>query len=296
MDLNTLELFREVVLAGSFSKAASRLSMPKSRVSRHMARLEKELGLPLIYRTTRQFRLTQSGTELFQRTSPLLAELRSNLESVSSGAEEVAGVIKVTVPEDIGSELMAGICHDFQRLHPRVELAIHASNQLVDLVKDSIDVALRIGPARDSSMIRRKVGQIGLMLVASPDLLARQGTPTRLEQAAALPFLAFSAVGQRRPILRMTNGRERRAIRFESRFWCNNFFVLRSMACAGAGLAPVPAFLARDLIARGQLVPVMKDWVVETNPVQILIPSQKDVPLRIRAFVDFLAERLAPVL
>jgi DNA-binding transcriptional LysR family regulator len=296
MDLNQLELFHEVVKSGSFSKAASRLGMPKSRVSRHMARLEHDLGVALIYRTTRQFRLTQAGTDLFQRTSPLLAELKSNFESVSQGAEEVAGLIKVTVPEDIGSELMAAICHDFLLLHPRVELGIHASNQLVDLVKESIDVALRIGPTRDSSMIRRKLGNVGLILVAAPDFLARNGTPTRLEQLEALPFLSFSPHGQRRTTLKLTNGRDRKSVQLESRFWCNNFFVLRSLASEGSGFTAIPAFLARDMFAKGSLVPVMKDWTVESNPVQILIPSQKDVPFRIRAFVDFLAERLAPVL
>ncbi|MGZ6265206.1 MAG: LysR family transcriptional regulator, partial [Bdellovibrionota bacterium] len=207
LDLNRIELFREVVLAGSFSKAAARLSMPKSRVSRHIAALEHDLGIALIYRTTRQFRLTQAGTDLFQRTAPLLKELQSTLEQVSSGAEEIAGLIKVTVPEDIGSELIGRICHDFLSLYPRVEIGVQASNQIVDLVKDSIDVAVRIGPARDSSMIRRKIGNVGLILVASPEFLSRNGTPLRLEQIEKLPFLSFGSIGQSRQTLKMTNGR-----------------------------------------------------------------------------------------
>jgi DNA-binding transcriptional LysR family regulator len=296
VDLNRIELFREVVLAGSFSRAAARLRMPKSRVSRHIAQLEHDLGIALIYRTTRQFRLTQAGGDLFQRTAPLLKALQSTLEEVSSGAEEIAGLIKVTVPEDIGSELFGRICHDFLTLYPRVEIGVLASNQIVDLVKDSIDVAVRIGPARDSSMIRRKIGSVGLILCASPDFLARHGTPLRLEQLEKLPFLSFGAIGQGRQALKMTNGRENRSIRVNARFSCNNFFVLRSMACEGSGITAMPAFLARELFASGKLVPVLKEWSVETSPVQILIPSQKDVPHKIRAFVDFLAERLAPSL
>lgn len=296
LNLNRLQLFREVVLAGSFSKAAARLRMPKSRVSRHIAQLEHDLGVQLIYRTTRQFRLTQAGTDLFQKTAPLLGELREAVNQISEGSEEVAGLLKVTVPEDIGCELMASICADFLRLYPKVEIGLHASNAIVDLVKDSIDIAVRIGPARDSTMVRRKIGQVGLILVASPAFLERHGHVTRLEQLEGLPHLGFSAPGQRKHVVRMTNGRETRALKLDAPFSCNNFFVLRRMALEGVGFTRMPAFLAAEGLASGTLVHLLKEWTVETNPVLILTPPQKEVPLRIRAFVDFLVKRLSPVL
>ncbi|KAJ8133956.1 hypothetical protein OY671_012830, partial [Metschnikowia pulcherrima] len=118
-DLNRIELFREVVSAGSFSRAATRSRMPKSRVSRHIASSESALGVPLIYRTTRQFRLTQAGTELFQKTAPLLSELNTTLEASRTGAEEVAGLIRVTVQEDIGVELSGPLCREFLALYPK---------------------------------------------------------------------------------------------------------------------------------------------------------------------------------
>ncbi len=296
IDLNRIQLFREVVLAGSFSRAAAKLRMPKSRVSRHIASLEHALGVQLIYRTTRQFRLTQTGTDLFQKTAPLLSELENTVDQVSTGSEEIAGLIKVTVPEDVGCELMGQISHDFMTLYPKIEIGLHASNQIVDLVKDAIDVALRIGPARDSSMIRKKIGNVGMIFVASPEFVERHGAITRVEQLEALPHLAFSSPGQRKHTVRVSNGREVRSLRLEAAFSCNNFFVLRTMAMRGSGFARMPAFLAREAIAAGSLVPVAKEWTVETNPVQILIPQQKEVPLRIRAFVDFLAKGLAPAL
>lgn len=296
LDLNRVQLFREVVVAGSFSKAAARLRMPKSRVSRQIAALEHDLGVQLIYRTTRQFRLTQTGNDLFQKTAPLLEDLRSSLEQVSSLSEEVAGLIKVTVPEDVGAELMAGICHDFMTLYPKVEIGLHAANQVVDLVKEGIDVAVRIGPSRDSSLVGRRIGNVGLILVASPDFVARNGPISRLEDLERVPHLAFSQPGVRRHTLRVTNGKEIRSLKLEAAFSCNNFFTLRGMALEGMGFARVPAFIAKEAIERGELTHLFREWTVEKNPVMLLYPQQKEVPARIRAFVAFLAERLQPAL
>jgi LysR family transcriptional regulator for bpeEF and oprC len=293
-DLNRIELFREVVLAGSFSRAATRLRMPKSRVSRHIASLESALGVPLIYRTTRQFRLTQAGTELFQKTAPLLSELNTTLEALRTGAEEVAGLIRVTVPEDIGVELLGPLCREFLALYPKVELAVHASNQLVDLVREQIDVAVRIGPARDSTMTRKLIGHVRLIFVAAPELLSRFGPATTLAQLEKLPFLSFSPLGQNRITLDVSNTKEKRKLRLRASFGSNNFFVLRSMARAGTGFAPLPAFLARDDLRQGTLVQLAGEWQLESSPVQILLPKQRATPPKIRAFVEFLAERLAP--
>jgi LysR family transcriptional regulator for bpeEF and oprC len=296
LDLNRVQLFREVVLAGSFSKAAARMRMPKSRVSRTIAALEHELGVQLIYRTTRQFRLTQTGNELFQKTAPLIEELRSSLIQVSSQSEEISGMIKISVSEDVGSELMAKICADFMKTYPKVEIGLHAANQLVNLVKDSIDIAVRMGPSRDSSMMQRKIGSVGLILVASPGFLERSGGVTRLEQLEALPHLAFSPPGIRRHTLRLSNGKETRSLRMEAAFSCNNFFTLRGMALEGMGVARIPAFLAKEQIELGSLVHLFKDWTLEKNPVLLLTPQQKEQPARIRAFLDFLAARIPPLL
>lgn len=296
-NLNQIELFREVVLAGSFSKAAARLRMPKSRVSRHIAQLERDLKVQLIYRTTRQFHLTQTGIDLFQRTSPLLNELKNTLEQITQGAEEIAGILKITVPEDIGSEWIGKICHEFMMIYPRIEIGVFATNQVVDLVKESVDVALRIGPVRDSTMIRRKVGQVGLVLLASPQFLERHANPTRLSQLEALPFISFSPASHgKRTTLRMHNGTDTQTLKFSSKFTSNNFFVLRSMAMEGMAIAPLPIYLAREAIANGKLVHLVKDWHVESSPVQILVPQQKEIPAKVRVFVDFLAQRLTTVL
>lgn len=292
VDLNRLKIFKEVVLAGSFSKAAAKLHQPKSRVSRQMQALETELGVQLVYRTTRQFQLTPAGLELFQRTQPLLAELQGTLELVATAAEEVSGPLRVTVPEDIGVELMGDICHEFLLTYPKVAMEVQVTNQVVDLVRDSFDVGLRFGKMRDSTLLHRKLGAIHLLFVISPDLAQRHGV-TKLADLEKLPYLAFGALTPRRRVERVTNSRETRALNLETAFASSNFFVLRDMAIRGAGLTMLPPFVARAAIDAGKLIPVFKEWQTEGAALQVVMPHQKEVPMRITRFIEFLARKLA---
>ncbi len=293
LDLNRLQIFKEVVLAGSFSKAAERLSQPKSRISRNISALERELGVQLIYRTTRQFQLTQAGTELYRRALPHLNELNEVVGQVSQSSDEIAGPLKVTVPEDIGVELMGKICRDFLLLNPKVRIDLVVANQVMDLVKESVDVAVRIAALKDSSMIQRKVGNLAISFVMSPAFANRHGNLRKLEDLASLPFLAFAALSSPKKPLRLSNGKDTRTLRLEPVFNCNNFFVLKEMAIQGSGFTLMPHFLVRDAISQGQLIPVFKDWSIEGSPVRILIPQQREVPLRVRRFVDFLVQELS---
>lgn len=295
-DLNRLHVFREVALAGSFSKAAVILKQPKSRVSRNISQLERDLGVQLIYRTTRQFQLTPSGKDLLQKTAPLLSELQNTLEQITTEADEISGPVTVTVPEDIGTELMGKICHDFLTLYPKVQLNLVQTNQFLDLVKETVDVAIRIGAGRSSTMIQRRVGTVDMVLVMSPALLSHQAPLHQLTDLERFPFLAFTPLIRQRPHLKLSKGRESQTLKFKAHFSSNNFFPLRQMAVLGGGVALLPAFLVRDQINSGQLVQVFKEWSVEGSPINILIPHQKEPPLRLRRLMDFLSLRLAAYL
>lgn len=294
LDLNRLQVFREVVLAGSFSKAAAQLRQPKSRISRHIAALEKQLGTQLIYRTTRHFRLTKVGEELFQKASPLLSELTSTLDTVSSDAVEISGSLKVTVPEDIGVELMGQLCHEFLELYPKVQIHLHTSNQYVNLVEQSVDVAIRVGKAKDSSMIQKKLGHLGLVFVASPEFKKRRGLKT-LEDLESLPFLAFAESDSDTVRVTLSSQQKTRTLKLHPAFVANNFFTLRDMAIRGSGFARIPILLAREPIRSGFLVELFSEWQMESHLLQILIPQQKEIPLRIRKFMDFMTLKLSQI-
>jgi DNA-binding transcriptional LysR family regulator len=293
VDLNKLRIFREVALAGSFSQAALNLKWPKSRISRVISSLEKDLGTQLIYRTTRQFHLTEAGNELFQRISPLMVELKNSLEFVSSESEEMSQLIKITAPEDLATELLGKICHDFIEKHPRVEIGLDANNAIIDIVKESVDISIRVGRVKDSTMIQKKIGKIERVLVISPKLF-RVYQPKRLEDLPNIPFLAFESSDLKTHKIKMTNGKESKTIKVNPRFGSNNFFVLRSMTLQDTGISLLPVFLVKNLLKEGKLVQVCPSWKAEGLPIQILLPQQKEIPKKIRTLVNYLTEQLGP--
>lgn len=291
-DLNALQIFHEVVRSGSFSKAALILKQPKSRVSRHIARLEKVLGVQLIYRTTRQFQLTQAGQDLYQKSSPLLNELNQTWDQLSQSSDEMSGAIRITVPEDIGSEFMGKLCKEFTDEYPKIHIGVWSSNLFIDLVKESIDIAIRIGRVKDSTMIQKKIGSVELIFVASPVFASRYGGLQNIDDIERVPFLAFTPADLKKAMMKVTNGKEKRTLKLKPHFASNNFLTLRQAALEDGGVTLLSMFLARDYLASGELVQVFKDWATESAPVQFLIPHQKEPPARVKKFVEFASVRL----
>lgn len=293
IDLNRLLVFKVVVLTGSFSKAGQQMRMPKSRVSRQIASLEKELGVPLIYRTTRSFQLTTEGKDLFQRALPLLTDLESVLQNVGDTNADLQGTIRFTVPEDVGVELMGALCHEFQLAHPRVVIDLIVENRTVDLVKEGVDLALRMGKAKDSSLTVKKIGEVGLGVYAGPVLFQRFVKPQKLEDLTQLPYLSF--FGAEAHTLRLKSVKSQQVLKVKPCFNCNNFFVLKKMAMQGNGFALIPSYLVKESVARGELIALFKEWRAEEVPALLLYPPQKNMPLRLRAFIDFMGRRLQEV-
>lgn len=170
LDLNQIRTFVKLVQSGSFTKAAEVLRQPKSRVSRRLAALEKDLGVQLIYRTTRQFQLTETGRTYYERAQGLIDGLESLSLEVNEATTEVSGVIRVTASDDMGLKYLPIILDEFSKLYPRIRFEIVLSQAYVDLVKESVDVALRIGALKDSSLRVRKVGFLKNILVCDAGL------------------------------------------------------------------------------------------------------------------------------
>lgn len=289
LDLNRLRIFREIVLTGSFTRAAANLKQPKSRVSRQLAALEKELGTTLLLRTTRQFRLTPAGEALNQRAVPLLGQLAQALEDLKAGEGDLAGPVRVSVPEDLGVELFGRIAERFLRKYPQVQLELHVSNQVVDLVRDNFDFAVRAGKLKDSSLRAVKLGQVDFIPVMSPALKATVGELRRPEDLAGLPFLSFEGLGNSP---RFTGPKGSRAVKLNPVFSCNNFFVLRSLAIAGQGFTMLAPFLAKEAMARGALVAALRDCTMEGAPLQAVYSRQGELKPRVRKFLGHVKQEL----
>jgi len=296
VNLNRLILFKSVATLGSFTKAAQSLQQPKSRISRNIAALEKELGVALIYRTTRQFQLTTAGKELYQKVGPHLAALEGVIQNVDHQEKSVSGQIRMTVPNDVGIELMANYCFEFQQRYPLCQIDLLVDNKNVDLVGESVDLALRFGSLRDSTLKLKKLGTVQLRLFAGANWLRLTGPLTKINDLENLNYISFRRFENKKRTIRLTHPKGDIHLKVSSIFSSDNFFVNKKMMLLGGGFGFLPTFIAQKEVLSGELVSLFKEWATEKVAVSILMPQQKSTPLRIKVFLDFLELKLKEVL
>ena len=278
-----MAIFVRVVQAGSFSRAAKLLDMPNSTVSAKVAALEKRLGVTLLQRTTRSLHLTDAGEAYFQRSVRALEELQAAENELERERGEPNGVLRITAPVDVGREIAPVLVHKFCAAHPRIEVELTITNRLVDLVGEAIDLAIRGGGLRDSGLIakRYELGHFGLW--ASPEYLARHGTPRQTKDLISHQLLRFAQWGDRP--LRLSNGKEKVQVAMEGRLRADDFETLRGLAALGEGIGFLPSFLCAGEEMQEKLVRVLPSWRGERVSLSLLYPAQKFVPAKVRAFI-----------
>jgi DNA-binding transcriptional LysR family regulator len=247
-------------------------------VSRHIANLERDLGVELIRRTTRQTSLTQAGQDFFQRTAGLLKELEEQVNIISDYQDEVSGLIRVTAPEDMAQTILKDAIHDFEAEFPKVQFEIIVSNEYLDLTKENIDFAFRAGRMADSNLKQRKLIDTQFILVASKGYLNTYGRPSRSEDLAKHKLLAFSSIG-----FEHFSSQE---LGLKPYFKCDSFPVLRSMALSNQGIAIVPEFFCRPKLESGELEKILPECALKSAPLHLVFPASKNLPLRNRLFID----------
>jgi LysR family transcriptional regulator for bpeEF and oprC len=290
IDLNQILIFVKVVDTGSFTKAAELLKQPKSRISRRLASLERSLGTQLIYRTTRQMQLTETGKDYYRRCAPLIQDLENANAAMSTQSEEISGVLRLTAPEDYGKFILAPLVDEFLRIYPKIQIEMILSGAYLDLVQESIDVAIRIGNLKDASMKSKRVTSLTSILVATPGFLEKNipiTKPEHLEQVSCLSF----RMGPKNQ-WRLFKDKQDLKIKVKGPISANSPEFLYNCALLGRGVAMVPEFLCADAIQSGKLVQILKGWTSDSVPVQLLSPAQKDIPPRTKAFMDFVSSRI----
>jgi len=291
IDMNRLLQFVKVVDAGNISRAARGLGVPKSIVSRNLALLEKEVGQQLVYRTTRQFRLTATGRLLYEGAKSGFSEIQNSLTGIMSSEDEISGSIRITAPDDIGVYVLTGVLSDFKKLYPKVSFEIIYTNDVLDLVAEGIDVAIRPGRLKDSTLRQRKAGYIEMILVAAPALLELFDSLQTPESLTGIPTVGFGT-NLRTQQWRLLTGKEKLTVKIKPAITANNFLVVCDLVVRGHGVGFVPRFLADPHLKSGKLIHVLKSWRGEGAPVQIVLPGQKEIPRRIKIFSDFCAKKL----
>jgi DNA-binding transcriptional LysR family regulator len=289
-DLNDYVFFAEVVAHGGFAAAGRALREPKSKLSRRIAGLEARLGVRLIERSSRRFRVTDVGQAFYERCRAMLLEAEQAEAVVAEAQAEPHGRIRFSCPTGI-IELISGIVSAFLARYPKVRLQLVATDRPVDLIEERIDVALRVRTAltSDAALTMRPLGQSTRILVASPQMAKMASRGRDMEQLALLPTLATSDdPGEIEWQLETDDGRTH-LLRHQPRMGCGDFAAVRDAAIDGLGVALLPDHLCRHALEEGRLVHVLSAWRGQRGLVHLVFTTRRGLPPAVRALIDHLA-------
>jgi DNA-binding transcriptional LysR family regulator len=295
-DLNALVIFAKVVEAKSFSEAARRLRMPVSTVSRRVAELEDELGVRLLDRSTRALRLTDLGSEVLEHAQRS-AEASEAVECIVSDQQsEVTGTLRLSAPPNISDTLLTPLVTAFQASYPKVRVQILIAERYVDHIGDGVDIVLRLGALKDSSLVARKILTYRHQLVASPDYLKDHKAPESPQDLLDHRLIAFSYW---RPESRWTfvhvEGKDEETVTFQPHLSMNDFAGLTLALLAAGGIGDLPPVVQPELIRDGRLIEVMPEWRFRTMDLSLVHLGNRNMPRPVRLFKEF-AARMAPTL
>ncbi|HKP61823.1 MAG TPA: LysR family transcriptional regulator [Polyangiales bacterium] len=294
MDYNDIPVFVRVVETNSFSRAADALGVQRSSVSRSIARLESELGVRLVQRTTRQLGLTDAGQSFYERVRGALHGFDEAAATVRELGSEPRGSIRMTAPPGAGAIGLADVIASFTRQYPSITLEVDMSARVVDLVSEGYDIALRAGRLSDSSLIAKKIETTGQPLVASPAYLKRRGRPRTLGELAEHDCILFRGRNGRSSWTLQTGDREEIV---DVRGPVNSDevdFVLHA-AVAGAGIAALGPQLVREHILRKELEVVLPEYHRRGAELHVVLPSAAFVPARVTLLRDHLVKELTAI-
>jgi DNA-binding transcriptional LysR family regulator len=293
VDLVDVLAFARVVETGAFARAAERMDISKSILSRRVARLEEQLGAKLLTRTAQGAQPTDIGQAYYERASNILADLEAAQEIVADAVTQVAGPIRITAPLSFGTQHLAPALADFARMHPKVELDVSLNDRTVDLLGGGYDMAIRIGNLADSTLIARRIAPVRGVVVASPRYLDERGRPEHPRDLAEHDLLFYANIPTYEQ-WRFRIGNRWEHVKGHARFRADNGEMLREAACAGLGIVILPSFIASDAIQAGKLEVLLRDYPMEEIGLHLVMPPGRASTARIRALIDFLATRFGP--
>ncbi|NDV85919.1 LysR family transcriptional regulator [Aurantimonas aggregata] len=288
--MNELEDIRslvEVIESGGLNRAAVRLRVSKSIVSRRIARLEADLGTRLLTRTSRGISPTEAGLQFKERCERILAELDEARDAVARDGRAVVGLLRLSVPNALSGCRLTRVFADLVRLHPELELDVSFDDRLTDLVGEGFDAAIRMGNLRDSGLIARQIGRFHSMVVASPDYLAEHGTPLVPEELPNHECLVYK--GRRSPEWHFRSGGREITIRPRGRLKSDSGDATIEWAIAGFGIVDAPSFLVAEAVESGKLVRLFPDYETGEYGIHVLRPPGAYLPRKVRVLIDALA-------
>lgn len=289
MDLNEVAIFIKVVQTGSFSETAKQLQMPKSTVSMKISNLERTLGTTLIHRTTRKLNITPEGEAFYKRALGGIEEIYSAQDELSSMKGEPQGLLRITAPLDLGNSVLPQVIAEYSKKYPKVTVDVLLTDRYVDLLSEKVDLAIRAGNLRDSTMIAKKLGVVYFAPFASPKYIKQFGGVDHPRELTKHSMLNFMPLGNE---WRLAGPKGTLDIPVNGKVILNNLLMIKSMALIGEGIAYLPTYYCYNEVKSGKLVRLLPEWRSPLNNVHFVYPSQKFVKPKLKAFIEMATEPL----
>ncbi|MCE9665671.1 LysR substrate-binding domain-containing protein [Halomonas sp. M5N1S17] len=282
-----IEAFIEVVRLGTFAAAARHLKVSNSHVSRLVSQLENQLGTTLLYRTTRQIRLTDAGALYYEHCRHLFDGFREAEAAINDLEALPRGVLKLTSATTFGERFIAPLVNDFLKLHPQLHVRMHFTNRQVDIIDEGYDIAIRMGTLKDSTLIARRLCERHEYLVGSPEYFTRVPQPHTLSELSSHSCLVGS-----RDHWRFDVEGVRREVRVEGAWEANSGPALLDAALKGLGLAQLPDYYVDSYLASGELISVLEPYQHDDTAVWAVYPRHRHRSPKVRQFIDYLVAHI----
>lgn len=289
--LIAMNMFVRVVETGSFSAVAKEINSTQPTISKNVAELESWLGAKLLNRSTRSLRLTETGTDYYERCVAILQDVEEAEQIVGQLQTQPKGLVRVSAAVAFGRLHIVPRLNGFFERYPDIKVDVRLNDRVVDLVEEGVDVAFRMGNLPDSSLIAKKLCTSPIVIVASPEYLKRNGIPQHPRDLKDHNYLFYSDGASRQEIAFQENGSPL-YVRTEGRFTTNNSEALRAALLEGMGISCPPRWLIGDAISAGDLVPILDDFRPSELNLFAVYPPGRHLPSKVRCFIDYFAEQL----
>jgi len=291
--LDGLKTVVAVVETGSFTAASERLGLSKALVSKYVGEVERELGIRLFNRTTRQLALTDAGKRYYQQSVILLEEYTALVDSVTGEQTKPRGVLRISAPVTFGEMKLSPLLPKFLMLYPDLKIELVLTNNAIDMLEEGIDVRLRIGGVDDSSMIARHLKTFPLTLCASPKYIQQHGLPKTPKQIIQHNCIIDSnfRIGKQWPFISPQGKSD--IIDVTSTVAANSPQAVREIAIAGGGIAMTPGFIVEDAINDGKLISILPEYTTLEFGLYAIYPHRKYVAKKVRCFIDFVLDQFS---
>lgn len=292
LDLNTLPVFAAVAERGGFTAAADQLGMGKARVSQLVARLEAQLGQSLFARTTRRVTLTEAGQALYEQAVGPLRSAQDALAGLAGGAG-LAGTLRIAAPVEYAGQILTRALPDFARAHPQLQIDLRTSERVADMLKEGIDISLRLGWLRDSSQRAVRLAEFEQHVLASPAYLRRAAPVAQPRDLAGHEWVALQLLPSPLTWRFTSAGGQTRTVRVAGRVKADSVAALRGLLAAGWGVSVLDQFTSAEALRAGRLVRLLPNWSLPKGGLYAVFPPGRHVPAKARAFLDFYRRWLA---